>query len=277
MQSIFIDIFVFLFGLIAGSFLTCLIYRMELKEEGKDRSPLRGRSFCPKCGHTLAWDDLIPIASYLFLGGKCRYCKQSISLSYPSIEILTAVLFVWIFNFFAQGGLISGWFVLSVLFYFFVSCLLIIIFVFDLKHYIIPDSVTFLGIVVVLMFRIFSVFQNLKFEIQNLGALSDYLIAGLASSLFFFIIFAISKGKWMGFGDVKLAFFMGLLLGYPSIVLALFLAFFIGGIVGISLIIAKKKKLKSEVPFGPFLVAGTFIALLCGEKIISWYLNLFLI
>ena len=97
--------------------------------------------------------------------------------------------------------------------------------------------------------------------------------AVIGASLFFLIIFLVSKGKWLGFGDVKLAFFMGIFLGFPNILTALFLAFFIGAIIGVGLILAEKKNLKSQVPFGPFLIAGTFIALFWGEQLIDWYLS----
>lgn len=245
MESTLLDIFIFLLGLIIGSFLNCVIYRIEVK-----KSFLKGRSICPKCKHTLAWYDLIPILSFLTLEGKCRYCKKPISWQYPAVEFLTAAVFVWIFYFFGLPAAVFYWIIAS---------LLIIAFIYDLKHFIIPDRITFLGILLVLMFRIKD---------------ATYLEAAFGAMLFFLAIYLISRGKWMGFGDVKLAFLMGLLLGFPNILTALFFSFMIGAIAGIGLIAAKKKKLKSEVPFGPFLVAGTFIALFWGQQIIQWYINL---
>jgi leader peptidase (prepilin peptidase)/N-methyltransferase len=151
---------------------------------------------------------------------------------------------------------------------------LIVIFFFDLKHYIIPDKVIYPAIFVSgIWYFIFGIFFNFypKSEIRYT------LYAAIGASLFFLFIYSISKGKWLGFGDVKLAFLMGLFLGFPKISVALFFSFFIGAIIGIGLILTKKKTLKSEVPFAPFLVLGTFIALFFGEKIISWYLNFFLL
>jgi len=166
-----------------------------------------------------------------------------------------------------------------------VSCFMIIIFVYDLKHYIIPDKVIFPAILIVFLYRIFEIlsfrhwdlFGNWKLEIGNLEPLLTSLIAAFLASGFFLMIVLISKGRWMGVGDIKLAFLMGLLLGWPNILVALFLAFFIGAIIGVGLIISGKKRLSSEVPFGPFLVTGTFAGLFWGKYLISWYLNLFLL
>jgi len=100
------------------------------------------------------------------------------------------------------------------------------------------------------------------------------IYAAILPALFFFLIFILSQGRWLGFGDVKLVFFMGLFLGFPEILTALFLAVFLGGIIGVGLIIAGKKKLKSQIPFGPFLIIGTYLALFFGQSLINWYLNL---
>ena len=243
-------IFVFFFGLIVGSFLNCVIYRLE---EGK--SFLKGRSFCPHCKHKLIWQDLIPIFSFLILRGKCRYCQKKISWQYPTIEIATGLLFLSIFIFhFSIFNLI-------------IACFLIIIFVYDLKHYIIPDKVIYPAIIIALIF-------NFQFLIVNEFSIFKFsILSALGAAAFFLLIVLISRGKWMGVGDIKLAFLMGLILGFPNILVALFLAFFIGAIMGIGLIATGKKTLKSEVPFGPFLVAGTFLALFWGQDVINWYFN----
>ncbi|KPJ55203.1 hypothetical protein AMJ47_01690 [Parcubacteria bacterium DG_72] len=256
-MCIFLNIVVFLFGLAVGSFLNCIIYRLELKEFKKKKKPfLRGRSFCPSCKHVLAWYDLIPVVSFFILRRKCRYCSKKISWQYPAVEIATALLFLSIFNF--QELLITSYWLL-------ITCLLIIIFVYDLKHFIIPDSLVFLAIGVTFLYNL----------ITNYGLLiTNYLIFGLVVAAFFFAIFALSRGRWMGFGDVKLAFFMGLFLGFPATLVALFFSFLIGAIIGIILILLKKKGLKSEVPFGPFLILGTYIGLFWGDKIVNWYLNI---
>ena len=247
----------FFFGLTLGSFLNCVIYRLET-----GGNFLKGRSFCPYCKHSLSFWDLIPVLSFFILKRKCRYCQKLISWQYPLVELGTAILFLAIFYYFISLGFFYTFFL------FFVACLLILIFVYDLKHYIIPDSLIFSVISIAFFYNIYSFFAN------NQSFLNPFL-AGLGAAIFFLLIVLISGGKWMGVGDVKLAFFIGLFLGYPNILIALFLAFFIGAIIGIGLIILKRKTLKSEVPFGPFLIIGTFLALFWGMPIIDWYFNLF--
>ena len=254
-MNIILSIAIFIFGLAVGSFLNCVIYRLEQK-----KSFLKGRSYCPSCKHVLAWHDLIPVISFFILRGKCRYCGKKISWQYPAVEIATALLFLLIFNF--------QFSIFNICFLFFVSCFLIIIFVYDLKHYIIPDSVIYPAIIITFLYNLI---LNPSFLVQN------SILAGIGASLFFLLIYLISRGKWLGFGDVKLALFMGLFLGFPAIISALFFSFLIGAIIGIILILLKRKGLKSEVPFGPFLIIGTYIALFWGERIINWYFRLIII
>jgi len=272
-MEVILYLIVFIFGLVVGSFLNCIIYRLALPNfskknlgglKGRPRrkaSFLRGRSFCPHCKHTLNWQDLIPLLSFLILKRKCRYCRQKISFQYPLVELATGFLFVLNVHY-LEGLLFTVYCLL-------LSCFLIIIFVYDLKHFIIPDKVIYPAIIIALIFNFQFLIFN-EFSIFNCSILS-----AVGAAAFFLAIIIISKGKWMGFGDVKLAFFMGLLLGFPNILVALFFAFLIGAIIGIGLILAKRKTLKSEVPFGPFLVAGTFIAMFWGQAIIFWYLRLF--
>ncbi len=250
-----ISFLVFVFGLIIGSFLNCVIYRL-----GSNKSFLKGRSFCPECKHVLAWNDLIPVISYLMLLGKCRYCKKAISIQYPLIELATAILFVSVFNFDHITRTVYLFIALS---------LFIVIFVFDLKHYIIPDKVVLPAIVISLVYNAFLLFTG---DIV-LGKFLNYIYAGFFPALFFFLLFFISQGKWIGFGDVKLALFMGLFLGFPKILVALFLAFMFGAIIGVGLIVFGNKTIKSELPFGPFLISGTILALFFGTNIINWYLS----
>ncbi len=270
------NLFVFLFGLIIGSFLNCVIYRMEMRNKGgitsfsqgrpqrKAFGFLRGKSYCPYCKHTLSWQDLIPVFSFLFLRGKCRYCQKRISWQYPLVELATAILFVLIFWHLDFG------FDLAFGFWILISSFLIVIFVYDLKHFIIPDKVVFPAIIIALIFN----FQFLIFN--QFSIFNSLILSAIGASAFFLFIVLVSQGKWMGIGDIKLAFLMGLLLGFPYILVALFLSFLIGAIIGIGLILAKRKTMKSEVPFGPFLVIGTFTALFLGEAIINWYWNLFI-
>lgn len=263
--------FIFLIGLAIGSFLNVVIFRLETGEQ-----TVSGRSHCRRCNHILAWHDLIPIASFFMLLGKCRYCKKTLSVQYPLVEFAAGVLFVSIFGIWNSGfdwNLEFGaWNLIKIFYFFFIISALIIIFVYDFRHYIIPDKIIYPAIGVSLVYLLF---KTLDFGHWNLfGILNPFLNGLLASVLaggFFFAIVAITKGAGMGGGDVKLAFLMGLVLGWPNILLALFLAFTIGAICGIILMFLKKKTFKSEIPFGPFLVLGTFIALFWGGEIVKWY------
>ena len=276
-----VSFIVFLFGLVVGSFLHSVIYRL-----GKGESALKGRSYCPQCKHPLSWQDLIPLLSFALLQGKCRYCRAKISWQYPLVELGTATLFVVIFNF--QFSIFNEFsvFQFSTLFYLWViASLLVVIFVYDLKHYIIPDKVLYPAIALAFFWRllesIVNVIPNLIGDpalwIPAFAGMTGMVLAGLGAGAFFFAIYALSKGRAMGFGDVKLAFFLGLFLGWPNILVALFSAFTMGALVGIALIAAKKKQLRSQVPFGPFLIGGTFFALLFGEAITHWYLGLLMV
>jgi prepilin signal peptidase PulO-like enzyme (type II secretory pathway) len=267
------SVFIFLLGLVVGSFLNCVVYRLSEK-----KSFVSGRSFCPQCKHSLAWYDLAPVFSFLFLKGKCRYCGKHISWQYPLVEICTGCIFLAIFQFSLPAGrqefsifnqFVNFQFLISLLYLFIIASLLIIIFIFDLKWYLIPDKVLFWAVGITASFHLYSFI----FDLYPRGQISNSLFSALGASGFFLAIFLLTRGKAMGFGDVKLAFFMGLFLGWPKIITALFLAFLIGAIIGLILMIGKKKHLKSEVPFGPFLITGLFIALFWGEKIFNYYLN----
>jgi len=270
-----LSVVVFILGLTVGSFLNCVIYRLKTGQNF-----LKGHSSCPHCLHQLKWYDLIPVLSFILLKGKCRYCKKPISWQYPLVELITGLLFLQIFNFQFSWTLSGGLSVellfnefsifnfLNLIYYWFIVSLLIVIFVYDLKWYVIPDKIVYPAIIIALIF-------NFQFSIFNQFSIFKFsILSALGTSIFFLAIFLISRGKWLGFGDVKLAFFMGLFLGFPDILVALFLAFLIGAMIGLGLIIFKKKGLKSEIPFGPFLITGTLIALFWGNQIINWYLNL---
>ncbi|PIP22632.1 MAG: prepilin peptidase [Candidatus Nealsonbacteria bacterium CG23_combo_of_CG06-09_8_20_14_all_39_17] len=268
--------FVFVFGTIIGSFLNSVIFRLQ-----PDESFSAPRSFCPHCRHQLSWKDLIPLLSFLLLAGKCRYCRKPISIQYPLVEIATGLLFLLIFNFTIYLLPFINYYLLLNAYYFLISCFLIIIFVYDLKHYIIPDKIIYPAIATSIIFN-FVIFPASIFFASGKEHLTNFLIfnfhsfilSALGAAGFFLAIVLLTRGKGMGIGDIKLAFLMGLFLGWMDILVALFVAFFSGAIIGIGLILLKKKKMKSEVPFGPFLVAGTFIALFWGQTIINLYLGL---
>lgn len=292
-----LSIIIFISGLVVGSFLNVVILRL-----GTKKSALKGRSFCLHCKHTLAWYDLIPVLSFALLKGQCRYCSKKISWQYPLVELWTGLVFVLVAVFvspvnrghaefisaFSINAVDSGpaagmTTMLSINFILLaiIGSFLIIIFVYDLKHYLIPDKIIFPAIVIAFLYRIS--LQSTAYSLQpsadaKLLTLTTFypLFAAIGAATFFLLLVLITRGKGMGVGDIKLAFLMGLLLSWPQIATALFIAFLSGGLVGLVLILTRKKKLKSMVPFGPFLVSGTFIALFWGEKIISWYWKILL-
>lgn len=283
MLNYFLFLLVFVFGLIIGSFLNCVIYRLELKEiflNNKQREKTsfwRGRSFCPHCQQILAWYDLVPIFSFIFLRGKCRYCQQKISWQYPLVEIATGFLFWLIFLLqfdlilqtdFAFNQAVFNY--LNLFYYWLIAAFLVVIFVFDLKHYLIPDQVIYPAIIMAGIYSLQFLFSS-EFSI-----FLSLLLSGLGAAAFFLSIVLLSRGRWLGVGDIKLAFLMGLLLGWPAILAALLLAFYIGAIIGLGLIFSGRKKIKSEIPFGPFLAVGTLLVLFWGEELVSWYQGLLL-
>ena len=249
---------IFLFGICIGSFLNSVICRLET-----GGSFLSGRSHCPNCKHILEWRDLIPLFSFIALRGKCRYCQKKISLQYPLVELATGVLFVLIFGHWDLGfdwSLVIGvWDFFNLFYLLLISSFLLIIFVYDLKHYIIPDKIIYPIIALALIYNLYQLtINNQQLAINN-------FFAAFGAAAFFFSLVLISRGKWMGIGDVKLAFFMGLFLGFPDTIVALFLAVFSGALIGLILILLGKKTLKSRVPFGPFLVGGTFLSFFWGH------------
>ena len=251
----------FYFGAIIGSFLKASADRFQ-----QSRNVLRGRSCCPHCAHQLSWLDLFPIFSFLFLRGRCRYCHHKISWQYPFIELLTGtvLLLIWLF---------IGDSILAI-FYSFIGLILVFVSLIDFQYKIIPDKIVYPGIMIALFFNLFySLFLGSSFFSMQ----SRFSLGLLGAEIgFFFLAFLyfLTKGKGMGFGDVKLAILMGLILGWPNILLGLFLGFLFGAIIGVGLIIFRRKKMKSEIPFGPFLTGGMLVALLWGEEIINYYLSL---
>lgn len=249
---------VFLFGLCVGSFLNVLIYRIP-----RNLGFVKGRSFCPKCKKKISWYDNIPLLSFILLRGKCRLCHSPISWRYPLVELLTANLFVlgsvpYLSDLSSLSYLrVFDWGLTLVLF----SSLLVIFFI-DLEHQIIPDKILLpVSALFIFRFVFFCLFTNY--------CLLTTIYAAFGASLFLFLIYLATKGRGMGFGDVKFAFLMGLALGFPKIIVAFYIAFLTGAISGIILIISKKAKFGQKIAFGPYLALSTFVTLLWGEKILS--------
>ena len=257
---IFVPYFLaFVFGLIVGSFLNVVTLRFHSGQS------VGGRSHCLSCGKNLAWYELLPVASFVAQGGRCRGCRSKISWQYPLVELLTGLLFVLVFVRFGQT---SDW--REVSFWLVVISLFVATVVYDLKHKIIPDLfVWLLGILALLRLILLSEFDN---KISNL--LSDYkmvILGGLAAGGVFLLLWLVSRGRWLGFGDVKLALVVGFLLGPLQVFSALILAVWIGAVVGLVLVVLTKTGLfgfkkyftiKSELPFAPFIILGVILNLL---------------
>lgn len=246
----------FILGLIVGSFLNVVIHR-TLKNE----SIIFPRSYCPNCLTTLKYYDLIPLFSFIFLKGTCRYCKKPISLTYPVVELTTGLLFVWSFYSFN--------FSLQILEFIFLGCVLIALSVIDFKELILPDNLVFITLLGGIIFKVFYwiYYKNPQFIYKA-------IIGGIFAFLFFYIIFLLFP-EGMGGGDVKLSFVLGFYTGFPYVVMWLFLSFFLGSIGGIFYLIFLKKKIKEPLPFGPFLALSSLVTMAWGLNIFNFYFNLF--
>lgn len=241
---------VFLYGIILGSFMNVLIYRIPLKE-----NIVTDRSHCMSCGALIKWYDLIPLLSYIFvLHGRCRKCGAKISIQYPLIEALNGIGYVLIF-------MINGFTLLSIL-YCLMFSVLVVIAVIDWRTYEIPFSLN-ICIFVLGVLRVILDFSHLL----------DYLIGFCVVSGFLLILYYATGGRGIGGGDVKLMAAAGLFLGWKNILLALALGSIIGSVIHI--VLMKTCKKDRVLAFGPYLSAGIFIAMLFGDRIINWYLSLF--
>ncbi len=237
-----VSFFVFIFGTIVGSFLNVVILRYNSGE-----SIIKNSSKCFSCRERLKWYEMIPVLSFIFQRGRCRHCKSKISWQYPIVELLTGLVFLLIF--------LKFQFTLVTSYYFVVFSILIIISVYDLRHQIIPNLLVY--IFDILAFLNLLLITNYELRITN-------FLAGLCFFAFFALIWLLSKGRAMGFGDAKLALGIGWFLGLNKGIFALLLSFWLGAIVGIFLLIFfnKKYNIKSSIPFGPFLAMGAAVAFL---------------
>ncbi len=262
-------LFFFITGLIFGSFSNVLIDRTGRKEK------ITGRSHCDFCGYKLKWHDNIPLLSFLLLSGKCRKCKKKLSWQYPIVELSMGLLFLLIG---VHAGAITNTlgfeFAIETSYLLFVGFLLLVIFVWDLKYMIIPDGLVVGGVIVTFSYLLF---QGLSSPCSlfdpNCFVLSG-IIGGAIIGGFFWLLYSFSKGKWIGGGDVKLGFLLGLIVGWKFSYLLLLLAYVLGAVVSVVLIVQSKKKLQSKIPFGPFLVASALIVLFFGEKLLQCYWKL---
>lgn len=238
-----------LFGLAIGSFLNVVVLRTQAQVSWL------GRSYCPQCTTQLGWYELFPVASFVFTRGQCRHCQQSISWQYPLVESATAILF----------AVFGYWFwpePLRLVVYLLFVTLLVALFVYDLKYYLLPDRFTLPGIVLAMIGS------------RLLGLSWGDITLGLAVGAGFFLLqFLWSRGRWVGGGDIRLGAVMGAMLGWPNIIIGLLLAYAIGTVVAVYLLIRRKTNLQGRLPFGTCLSSATVITLVFGPQLLYWYLH----
>lgn len=255
MMNAVIVVFMLAVGLAVGSFLNVCIYRLPRHE-----SLLFPASHCPSCNRSLSWFENLPLVSWLVLLGRCRSCRTPIGVQYPLVEAITGGIFV-------SAYLIYGWTPLLAARLLFASAM-IVLFVIDLHHRILPNVITLPGIVIGFV-------------------LSVFLPPGLRSSLIGIIagggvLFAIGEAYYrtrgyegLGMGDVKMLAMIGAFLGWPLMLVTLVLASFAGSAVGIGLLISRKGDMKAALPFGTFLAVGALVAAVAGNNFLAWYLTLY--
>src|SRR3989338_3137982 len=244
---------VFILGTAVGSFLNVVIDRVSRRES------ILGRSYCDHCKATLSTFDLIPILSFVSLGAKCRYCKKPISWQYPLVELTCGLLFVAAFGVLVSSG---GLNLVSLLYYFFLIAIAIIVAAVDFKFSLIPTSFVFLASLVALVYNFFT-FSS--------GDFVTYVATAFGLAFAFAVIVLITRGRGMGEGDIVLAFLIGIVLGFAASLVAVFIAFLSGAIVSILLIILGRKKFGQTIPFAPFLISGFLVSLFWQSEIINWY------
>lgn len=241
-----------LVGLSLGSFLNVVIFRF-----GSPISPWRGRSACPCCHTTLRWSELLPFLSFIVQGGRCRSCQAPIRFLYPIGELAIALMSILIVLTFGPSLMGLLWLLIG-------SIAWVLLWI-DIRSFILPDEL--------LIFLVLAV----VFEVVLSGHVTSEQIAlnvlgGLAAGGFLFTLLAVTGGRGMGFGDVKLGFILGFLVGWPGTIVFLSSAFFLGALVGIGLLLSHRRAAKDPVPFGPFLLLGAALAMLWGERLIAWFL-----
>ena len=258
MEGIWMAAFALL-GMTVGSFLNVCIDRLPAQE-----SLVFPASHCASCRHRLSVKELIPVLSYIWLRGRCRYCNTPIPRRLLWVEVGTGVLFAYLYGHYGFSIELA-----VVTLY---CCLFLVLMVIDLEHHILPNKLVYPGIVVALAISVaFSVLPN------NLEVVPEIKSAAAGGGIglgLFLLIIVVSRGG-MGWGDVKMASLIGLVIGYPLVFVALFLAVVSGGLISWVLILTRAKSRKQSIPFGPFLSLGAIAALLWGTNILDWYRGFF--
>lgn len=267
-------------GLILGSFVNALVWRIHEQSKSKkvnkassiNLSITRGRSMCPHCKHALGVKDLVPIFSWILLRGKCRYCKKPISVQYPLVEASTALLFVASYIWWPDS-LTGAANVLIFLLWLVLVVGFMALIIYDLKWYLLPNRIIYPLTVIALLQAALSVYVSNT----PVATIIDMVLAVLIGGGIFYVLFQASKGKWIGGGDVRLGWLLGLVVATPAgSVLFIFIASLIGTLFSLPLLLSSKLKRTSVIPFGPFLIVGAIIVQLFGQSVINWYQHTFL-
>lgn len=261
-------------GLCLGSFVNALVWRLseqaKTKKPSKELSILHGRSMCPQCRHTLKALDLLPLLSWLALRGKCRYCGQPISAQYPLVEAATALLFIGSYTWWpnpvhgVQVALLGLWLVI-------LTGLMALV-VYDLRWMLLPNRImrplSYLAV-------IYACLEVIAADKPGTALLNTVLAVAVGGGIFY-ILYQLSGGKWIGGGDVKLGWLLGLIAGTPGrSLLFIFIAAMLGSLVSLPLLAVKRLKRSSTIPFGPFLIVGVVVVQLFGHSILDWYQSTF--
>lgn len=284
-------IILFIFGLAIGSFLNVVSLRYEPGNKVFDLKIINGRSHCPHCQKTLRWYELVPLLSFIVQFGKCRSCGYKLSWQYPIVELLSGLIFVLV----PFALLASGYTLVAILIWILIFVLFLLLSIIDFRHYIIPDSINlflaFLGIILITIYLIFPINQltnslinynsfighySLLFNFSFLSSIwLNHLFAAFIAMALVAMIIILSRGRGMGWGDFKLVGALGLIFGWPDILMILFLSFIVGSIFVLPLLIKKQKTMKDVVPFGPFLIIASILTFFLGYQIIDCYFKLF--
>jgi prepilin signal peptidase PulO-like enzyme (type II secretory pathway) len=276
MITLMIIMVLVVFGLCLGSFINALIWRIHkqqkirAKKQKTKYSISKGRSMCVNCEHMLAASDLVPVFSWLMLGGRCRYCKKPISWQYPLVELSTAALFILSYIYWPDP--LESFQI--ILFGLWLACLtgLVALVIYDLRWMLLPNRIIFPLYAVAAVIVLVQVL-----DASSLQPLVQAVYGILIGGGIFYLLFQLSEGRWIGGGDVKLGFFLGALVGGPThAALLLFIASLMGSVISLPLLATKKASKSTRIPFGPFLIISTIIVQLFGTTIIDWYQNLFL-
>lgn len=290
----------FILGLAFGSFFNVLILRYDPDKNVFSNSSISGRSHCPKCRTTLRWFELVPLFSFLIQKGRCRTCKTKISYQYPLIEALGGVIvagvplflnsFYGVVNHAFFSFEVPYWYYGLVAVWVFVFCVFLLITAIDFRLFIIPNELTALLVLgglalsglstfiekgMILPFRTSFLEQYILVFPAFANSIWNHALGAAVGFLFFFALSLVTRGRGIGFGDVKLAFALGLIFGWPDIAIITMLSFIIGGLWSVGLMLIGAKKMKDRVPFAPFFVLGALLVFFFGAAIVKGYFGIF--